>query len=230
MPRVLWQRRDKPNNHVSRALGIERWELREALHTIKAQNGLGGADLVVIYDDGCVEARREFTLATSWTRSETGAPPARALATLRFAGETLDPDELTAILGIEPTLKYRRGEAYQPGPRSPKRTEPVGCWFLSTKGMVRSHELEHHLGSLAGMIAAEPGGLRSTAKLESLQRFVRPQHIRPVVTCFWSGRPGAKKPAIAPAFSHLVEQIGGEIETDFADDLTQPKRHRAEVA
>jgi len=39
---------------VSEALRIERWQLRNALHRIKEDAGLTGADRVIIWDDGTV--------------------------------------------------------------------------------------------------------------------------------------------------------------------------------
>ena len=57
--------------------------------------------------------------ATSMTNSEQ---PTRAFATLRFAGDALDPDEISCVLDQQPTRAYRKGERYRPGPRSPEVT------------------------------------------------------------------------------------------------------------
>jgi hypothetical protein len=35
-------------------LGIERWQLRQAIHKIKAGNNLGGNDKVIVHSDGKV--------------------------------------------------------------------------------------------------------------------------------------------------------------------------------
>ncbi|HXQ52961.1 MAG TPA: hypothetical protein VN802_17860 [Stellaceae bacterium] len=51
-PNVIWDKRRNPTKHVSDRLGIERWQLREALHKIKARSNLGATDRVIIYDDG----------------------------------------------------------------------------------------------------------------------------------------------------------------------------------
>lgn len=39
---------------MSRSLGIEEWQLRNAIHRIKRRCGLSGTDRVIIYDDGSV--------------------------------------------------------------------------------------------------------------------------------------------------------------------------------
>jgi hypothetical protein len=55
MPRLIWDKlRRNPTKAVSDQLGIERWQLRAAIHKIKAGNNLGATDRVFIYDDGSV--------------------------------------------------------------------------------------------------------------------------------------------------------------------------------
>ena len=52
--RIIWDRRRNPTSYVSDQLGIERWQVRQAVHKIKARSDLGGNDRVIIYDDGTV--------------------------------------------------------------------------------------------------------------------------------------------------------------------------------
>ena len=40
----------------------------------------------------------------------------RAFATLRFAGDALEPNEISRVLKEEPTRAYRKGQRYRPGP------------------------------------------------------------------------------------------------------------------
>jgi hypothetical protein len=54
MADILWDRSGNPTRYVSERLGIEEWELRAAIHTIKRRGGLSGADRVIIYVDGKV--------------------------------------------------------------------------------------------------------------------------------------------------------------------------------
>jgi hypothetical protein len=51
---VLWNSSENPTKYVSDRLGIERWQLRAAIHKIKSAADLSGADRVIIYDDGSV--------------------------------------------------------------------------------------------------------------------------------------------------------------------------------
>ena len=52
MTRIIWNRSDNPTTYVSDALGIERWQLRVALHKLKGGSYLGATDPVIVYDDG----------------------------------------------------------------------------------------------------------------------------------------------------------------------------------
>jgi hypothetical protein len=52
--RVIWNKPGNPTKYVSGKLKIERWQLREALHKIKASSDLKAADRVIICADGSV--------------------------------------------------------------------------------------------------------------------------------------------------------------------------------
>ena len=49
---IICNKQGNPTEYVSDRLGIERWQLRAAIHKIKARNNLGATDRIVIYDDG----------------------------------------------------------------------------------------------------------------------------------------------------------------------------------
>jgi hypothetical protein len=54
MARIVWNRRGNPPRYVSDQLGIEHWQLGEAIHEIKPAGNLRASDRVIIYDDGMV--------------------------------------------------------------------------------------------------------------------------------------------------------------------------------
>jgi hypothetical protein len=62
--------------------------------------------------------------------ANVGGPLAESSATLAVYGDDLDPKEVTALLGVEPTESFRRG--YRRGPRSP--ATQYGAWFLEVRG------------------------------------------------------------------------------------------------
>lgn len=58
MARIIWDKKRSPTKYVSRQLGIKRWQLRAAIHKIKARSNMDATDRVIIYDDGRVTDER----------------------------------------------------------------------------------------------------------------------------------------------------------------------------
>ncbi|WP_337243881.1 DUF4279 domain-containing protein [Luteimonas sp. gir] len=54
-----------------------------------------------------------------------------SVATLRFFGDDLVPDQVTALLGAGPTVSYRKGEALIGSRTGIIRTAKTGSWRLS---------------------------------------------------------------------------------------------------
>ncbi len=52
--KIIWDRLRNSTRYVSEALGIEEWQLRNAIHRLKRRWGLEPTDRVIIYDDGKV--------------------------------------------------------------------------------------------------------------------------------------------------------------------------------
>jgi hypothetical protein len=151
-------------------------------------------------------------LATSTTKSEADGT-VKAYATLRFAGDSLEPREISDVLGIEPTRSYRKGERYFAGPRTGELTGRTGIWRFSTDGMVDGSDLERHLAYLVRLIfEGEPG--RSAALSQLLARRALKAHV----SCFWHGKTGAQAPCVPAQVIDTFKQLPAEIETDFDTD------------
>ena len=89
------------------------------------------------------------TSAISMTNSES---PSQVFATLRFAGDALDPDEISRVVRRQPTRAYRKDQRYQPGPGSPDITGKTGVWYFSTKRNVPGKNLRDHLDALVSLV------------------------------------------------------------------------------
>jgi hypothetical protein len=63
--------------------------------------------------------------------TEIGGIVDESSATLAVYGENLEPQDVTALLGVEPTRAFRKGD--KQGPRSPAM--PHGAWFLEVRGI-----------------------------------------------------------------------------------------------
>jgi hypothetical protein len=70
---------------------------------------------------------------------------------LRFFGDDLDPDELTQILGIEPSIAYRKGDIFR-GKTYDKIYE-IGSWRL--RGKRSKTELEEQINQLLDKLPSD---------------------------------------------------------------------------
>ena len=105
----------------------------------------------------------------------------RAFATLRFAGDALDPDEISRVVKQQPTKAYRKGETYRSGPHGPDVTGRTGVWFFSTRRKVPSKDLIDHLRALDTLIA--PFGDQDN-RLKELRKIMARRNLQAHVTFF----------------------------------------------
>lgn len=138
----------------------------------------------------------------------------RVFASLGFVGDRLQPQHVTDILRISPTKSWRKGELFQPGPRSPEIVAHTGTWWLSTEGLIASYDLDAHLAFLVGLIL--PKG--DSDRLARLQEAMRNEGAVAHVGCFWHGEAGARPPMIPPFAVAVFKRLPAEIETDFDTD------------
>lgn len=211
MPRIIWSRPDKPSPGVARALGISETDLGDAIHILKDAAGLGPRDRVRIWDDGSVTDDRNVLVAISTTKSKPAT--VMAYASLRFLGDRLEPDRVTSILGVSPTLAYRKGEVYKRS-RGQDIIGRSGLWLLTTRRRFDSLRLQDHFGEL--LDALFPEG--SDRLIEPLRMLMKRDGLKSDVTCFWYGEHGATPPEIPEETRAAFARIGATIETDFQTD------------
>jgi hypothetical protein len=150
-------------------------------------------------------------LATSTTKSKPVA--LRAYASLRFLGDRLEPERISAILGAEPTTAYRIGEIFKRS-RGHEVRGRTGLWLLSTRGHIDSTDLEVHFAYLLGVLF--PGGAKKVA--QSLRALMAEDGLTADVGCFWYGEHGAKPPVIPKAIRAAFAEIDAVIQPDFDTD------------
>jgi hypothetical protein len=155
---------------------------------------------------------RANRLATSMMKTEAEADR-RAFLTLRFAGDDLDPGEISAVLPIAPTRAHRKGEEFFAGPHAGKLRGRSGIWFLATDRLVPSDHLVDHLTFVEQLLYPEAGEDKGIRKLrEILER----THSHAHVTCFWRGERGEPVPKIPVRLKSAIQSLNGDVETDFA--------------
>lgn len=127
-----------------------------------------------------------------------------AHATFRVLGEDLDPDDVTRLLGVEPTQALRRDQLV-PTQTSVRRQE-AGVWLLKSEGKVRSTSLERHLLYLLELV--EP----HAQALEELRRNGR---ATADFFCFWLSATGHGGPIFSADVMQRVAATGAELGIDF---------------
>jgi hypothetical protein len=136
----------------------------------------------------------------------------RAFATLRFAGDALDPDEISRVVKEQPTKTYRKGETYRFGPYGPDVTGRTGVWYFSTRQKILSKDLADHLNVLERLVA--PFGDQDS-RLKELRDIMERKNLQAHVTFFWRGPRGTQHPSAATA---ALRRLPADIEPDFANE------------
>ncbi len=147
--------------------------------------------------------------ATSMTNSENTI---RAFATLRFAGDALDPDEISDVVEEKPTKAHRKGEIYRPGPRSLEVTGKTGIWYFSTRRKIQSPDLSDHLNLLERLIS--PFGDQDR-RLKQLRDIMERRNFQAHVTLFWRGPSGVQRPSIPSVATAALRRLPADIEPDI---------------
>ncbi|HXQ52962.1 MAG TPA: DUF4279 domain-containing protein [Stellaceae bacterium] len=158
------------------------------------------------------------------TKSDDGTQ--RAFATFRVVGDKLHPADITQILHTVPTFSFRKGEKYQPGDRSPVMAGKTGTWFFSTDRVVASPRLDDHVTYLLKMILPHSG---ATDQLTALRDLIHRKNLKAVVTLFWHGRSGSRKPSLPTTALDIFKLLPATVEVDFDAD-EEPPRKRAAVS
>ena len=151
-------------------------------------------------------------LGTSSTKTDAETDR-KVFVTLRFAGDDLDPAEISAILPIAPTRAHRKGETFIGGPRAGDLRGRTGMWFLSTDKHVPSDDLGDHLEFVRTLLYPKPG---DDSRIAALCEVLKHAHSRARITCFWRGDPGEADPPIPADFRLVSQPLGADVETDFA--------------
>lgn len=174
------------------------------------------------------------------TKSSGDDGTLRTFVTLRIMGDRLDPEEVTRILKINPTLAYAKGENYFAGRESGNRKGRTGVWLFSTDRGIKSNNLEDHVGVLIYLLVPslfdhEVRALRlhtkttqrmpkisdlveQESKIRYLRSLMKEKSLTASVSFFWHGREGVKPPSIPRVVTTLFKQVPIAVEIDFATD------------
>src|ERR1700683_4071373 len=79
----------------------------------------------------------------------------KTFVSFRIMGDRLEPDEITNLLRIVPTVVYAKGERYFAGERTGTLIGKTGVWLFSTDRGIRSTNFSDHLNTLVAILALD---------------------------------------------------------------------------
>ncbi len=95
------------------------------------------------------------------TQNQLNTEPERVRATLRIYHPELNPDEITALLGLSPSVAWTRGQEAYGWTKKPGNKAPSGGWLLSSRQKVKSNNAIAHLDWLLDQLAGTGSSLKA---------------------------------------------------------------------
>src|SRR5947199_1237300 len=83
-----------------------------------------------------------------------GGHPSNATLCLRFCDDSLDPDEITALMAHAPTRSQRKGQPVLDSLGQTKRIARTGSWLLD-RSLDEQETIEEGIQSLLSMLPAD---------------------------------------------------------------------------
>lgn len=91
--------------------------------------------------------------------------PDHSLATLRFFGDELVPEEISGLLGASPTVSYQKGQELIGSRTGIKRITKTGCWRLSAADR-KPEDLESQIFEILQQLTQDLSIWASLARFE----------------------------------------------------------------
>src|SRR5260370_37700539 len=137
------------------------------------------------------------------SKTKSNAGTLDVFASLRFAGDRLQPGRITQLLRVEPTVAYRKGDVYKRS-RGHEVVGRTGLWLLSSEGHVSSNELHDHFAYLRAVIFSSAG----SDLVMPLQRVMREAGLTAHISCLWYCEHGPTPPVLPHALRAGLARIG----------------------
>lgn len=126
-------------------------------------------------------------------------------ATLRFVGADLDPDEVTAAVGMAPDVGHKRGEV-RVAVRGREYKFPRGIWYITTEDWP-SRNLEAHVVRLLDRVEGVRERLASYSRANPDVRFE--------IMCHWVSASGHGGPSLSPETLARIAAMGATLDFDI---------------
>jgi hypothetical protein len=136
--------------------------------------------------------------------------------TFRIVGDDLDPENITNKLQIRPSAVAAKGQTNPLSHMSKPQLARVGFWYLTTRGIVESKNLEAHLICLLDQLAPSSAQIRNLANSSNL---------RVEFHCYWMSETGYGGPILSPKVLERISNLGATLDFDlyFSGDWKQKR-------
>lgn len=127
----------------------------------------------------------------------------RTWATLRIASKTLDPDDVTARLGIAPTDSHKAGERHG---KEGQMVYDHGQWELTSQDNVKFEDLESHIAWVLEQLAPAQ---------QELQWITSQPDIKADIFCFWEANSVNAGLKFSPRLLQGIGSLGLALDVDI---------------
>lgn len=128
----------------------------------------------------------------------------RALIELLIYGNELDPERISALLGLEPTDAAHTGDV-RINSLGRSRVIVVGHWFLSSEAYVESKDLRRHIDWLVDKLAP---------RLSELHDLAKEPGVGVRCLCIWWSKHGDGGPTFWPEHLRALSELDVEVAFD----------------
>lgn len=126
-------------------------------------------------------------------------------AQLRVYSDSRLSDEITGLLGIEPTEKHNKGDRFTNSIGRTRQAPSTG-WFLSSRDRVTSNDLRDHLDWLLTELMGARAAVLALQEDEKTQM---------EITCYWRSASGLGGPTLWPEQMRSMADLNLECGFDY---------------
>jgi len=123
-------------------------------------------------------------------------------ATLRIYPNEIHPNEITQILGVEPSEFQVKGEK-SPSPVLP--IFPINGWFLTSEKQVKSRDVRRHIDYVIGKVIGKKNEILS----------LQDKDVEMDLSCLWSSTQGQGGPTLSPKQMKALAELNIDIWFDI---------------
>ena len=162
----------------------------------------------------------------------------KTFVTLRIAGDSLVPEEVSCILRTHPTHSHLKGDKYSTG-KSRGIVGSTGVWIFDTDKLVYSRNWHDHMRLIFFVVGLWSSGTRLEGWSEQLDGFSRilqlkslleKKELSATLTFFWHGAVDSVAPELPAKLFDVLKLVPINVELDFDKDErvgSSSKRSRA---